>query len=97
MSRREVTADETPEHIVVRGTVVIDTEACKGCDLCIDACKPDVLSMTTDRTNTRGYRFPELLVGCTGCRACADVCPDFCFQVYRFDEARTWTPEGWLR
>ncbi|MCB0953125.1 MAG: 4Fe-4S dicluster domain-containing protein [Microthrixaceae bacterium] len=81
----------------IRGTVVIDTEACKGCDLCIDACKPGVLAMTTDRTNTRGYRFPELLVGCTGCRACADVCPDFCFQVYRFNGARTWSPEEGLR
>lgn len=83
--------------VSVRGTVVIDTEACKGCDLCIDACKPGVLSMTTERTNTRGHRFPELLVGCTACRACADVCPDFCFQVYRFDEAKTWSPEGGLR
>lgn len=85
------------DQVSVRGTVVIDTEACKGCDLCIDACKPDVLQMTTDRTNTRGYRFPELLVGCTGCRACADVCPDFCFQVYRYDETKTWTPEGGLQ
>ena len=24
--------------IVSRGTLVIDVEACKGCDLCIDAC-----------------------------------------------------------
>ncbi|MDH4168251.1 MAG: 4Fe-4S dicluster domain-containing protein [Acidimicrobiia bacterium] len=78
------------DSIPVRGTAVIDTEACKGCDLCIDACKPDVLVMTTDRTNTRGYRFPELLAGCTACRACADVCPDFCFQVHRFETPRQW-------
>ena len=29
--------------------------------------------------------LPRLLDGCTGCRACADVCPDFVFEVYRFD------------
>ncbi|MDH3706708.1 MAG: ferredoxin [Acidimicrobiia bacterium] len=82
--------------VVVRGTVVIDVEACKGCDLCIEACKPGVLAMTTDRANGRGYRFPELEVGCTACRACADVCPDFCFQVYRFDRPRTWSEgHGW--
>lgn len=85
------------EPISVRGTVTIDVEACKGCDLCIEACKPDVLQMTTNEvTNTRGYRYPELLVGCTGCRACADVCPDFVFQVFRYDNIKTWTPEGGL-
>ena len=26
--------------VLTRGTVVIDVEACKGCDLCIDACPP---------------------------------------------------------
>jgi ferredoxin len=29
--------------------------------------------------------LPRLLDGCTGCRACAEVCPDFVFEVYRFD------------
>ena len=83
--------------VVVRGTVLIDVEGCKGCDLCIEACKPRVLKMTTDRTNATGFRFPELLPGCTGCRACADVCPDFCFQVYRFDTKKAWNPEDGLR
>ncbi len=68
----------------VRGTVVIDVEACKGCRLCVDACPPGVLRMAEEAVNARGYRYPELLTGCTGCRACAEVCPDFCFQVYRY-------------
>ena len=72
-----------------RGTVTIDLEACKGCDLCIPACPPAVLRMV-DEVNERGFRTPRLLSGCTGCGACALVCPDFCFEVYRFegDEAR---------
>ena len=77
-----MSSDET----LTRGTVVIDTEACKGCDLCIDACPPNVLVMTRHTLNERGYRFPLLLPGCTGCRACSQICPDFVFQVYKFDE-----------
>ena len=84
-----------PDAVVVRGTVVIDVEACKGCDLCIEACRPGVLAMTVERTNQRGYRYPELLAGCTACRACADVCPDFCFEVHRFAEPRLWAEGGW--
>lgn len=71
--------------VTVRGTVVIAVEACKGCDLCIDACPPRVLEMTTHEVNTRGYRYPRLLAGCTGCQACAQICPDFVFQVYKYD------------
>ena len=67
-----------------RGTVVIDTGRCKGCELCIPACPPGVLRMSS-RRNASGYLLPELLEGCTGCNACLMVCPDFCFEVYQFD------------
>jgi 2-oxoglutarate ferredoxin oxidoreductase subunit delta len=74
--------------VLTRGTVVIDVEACKGCELCIDACPPNVLVMTVDQVNTRGYRYPVLAPECTGCRACAQICPDFVFQVYKYDTPR---------
>ena len=66
-----------------RGTVTIATERCKGCELCIPACPPRVLCMSAGR-NALGVRYPELLPGCTGCGACLLVCPDFCFEVYRY-------------
>ncbi len=71
--------------VMSRGTVRIATERCKGCELCIPACKPNVLRMSTAR-NGQGLAYPELLPGCTGCNACLLVCPDFCFEVYQFDE-----------
>ena len=71
--------------VLTRGTVVIDRERCKGCDLCIAACPPAVLVMSED-VNATGYRYPRLLAGCTGCRACHAVCPDFVFDVYKFAE-----------
>ncbi|MBV8177295.1 MAG: 4Fe-4S dicluster domain-containing protein [Mycobacterium sp.] len=90
MSEPEVTTIRTT------GTVVIDVEACKGCDLCIDACPKDVLVMTTNEVNTRGYRYPQLLPGCIACKAGTQICPDFVFQVYRYAEPvdLTVTPDG---
>lgn len=66
-----------------RGTLTIDVAACKGCELCIAACPPQVLAMST-QTNELGYRYPELHDGCTGCTACQMVCPDYVFDIYRF-------------
>jgi 2-oxoglutarate ferredoxin oxidoreductase subunit delta len=68
-----------------RGTVTIAIERCKGCELCIPACKPNVLEMSTKR-NELGVPYPELVPGCTSCGACLLVCPDLCFEVYRYDE-----------
>lgn len=75
---------DTPSTVLTRGTVVVDTDACKGCELCIAACPPGVLFMG-DLVNTRGYRYPLLVPGCTGCKACSQICPDFVFQVYKYD------------
>lgn len=88
MSGPEPTDGTAAEEVTVttRGTVVIDREACKGCDLCIDACKPGVLVMTELELNARGYRYPLLLEGCTACKACSQICPDFVFQVHKYDE-----------
>ncbi|MCW3843355.1 4Fe-4S dicluster domain-containing protein [Micromonospora yasonensis] len=69
-----------------RGTLVIAEDRCKGCELCIDACPPGVLVMSSE-VNEMGYRYPELTPGCTGCTACQLVCPDFVFSVYRFTSA----------
>jgi 2-oxoglutarate ferredoxin oxidoreductase subunit delta len=68
-----------------RGTLVIDAERCKGCELCIPACPPRVLSMSRV-ANRQGYLHPELSPGCTGCTACQQVCPDYVFQVYKYAE-----------
>jgi 2-oxoglutarate ferredoxin oxidoreductase subunit delta len=83
-----------PKTKVSRGTVVIDVDSCKGCVLCIDACPPSVLSMTEDR-NRRGYHYPVLHPGCTGCGACAAICPDFVFQVWRYEDGGIGTEENY--
>ena len=71
--------------VTTRGTVTIDIELCKGCELCIPACPVDVLVMSEAR-NERGERYPLLKPGCTGCGACYYVCPDLCFAIYQYDK-----------
>jgi 2-oxoglutarate ferredoxin oxidoreductase subunit delta len=71
-----------PER-VTRGTVTIAAGRCKGCELCIAACPPGVLVMSTE-VNDGGYRYPLLHEGCTGCTACQLICPDYVFDVFRF-------------
>ncbi len=67
-----------------RGAVIVDTERCKGCDLCVVACPTDVLLMSKE-ANTKGYNFSHManFEACTGCSTCANVCPDACITVYR--------------
>ncbi len=76
-----------------RGTLVIDIERCKGCELCIPACPPNVLKMSKE-LNAKGYRYPELVPGCTGCTACQKVCPDYVFEVYKYEEAQFFESEA---
>ncbi|MGH0033610.1 MAG: 4Fe-4S dicluster domain-containing protein [Myxococcota bacterium] len=81
---------------VSRGTVTIARERCKGCELCVPACPPGVLRMSSAR-NAMGAHYPELLPGCTGCGACLLVCPDFCFEVFRYETPVVHEPESSVR
>lgn len=69
---------------MAKGKVEIDIEFCKGCGLCIPACKFGVLSIG-DKFNSKGIKYavasnPE---NCTGCMMCAITCPEICIEVYR--------------
>ncbi|MDE5900199.1 MAG: 4Fe-4S binding protein [Muribaculaceae bacterium] len=67
------------------GAVEIDSNRCKGCDLCVAACPTSVLSLQPKEVNDRGYHFAYTVNpdACIGCGSCAAVCPDACIEVYR--------------
>ena len=73
---------------MARGTITIDENRCKGCELCTNVCPKNLIHMAS-HFSARGYR-PATLVDaggqCTGCLLCATVCPDVAITVYR--EAR---------
>jgi len=59
-----------------RGRLRIDTDECKGCGLCIEACPPRVIALG-ERLNACGYRTAVYAgAGCTGCGMCFLVCPE---------------------
>lgn len=72
----------------IRGAVTVNTERCKGCNLCVVACPSDVLALMQKEVNDRGYHFAYMAEPekCIGCQSCALVCPDACIEVYRVVE-----------
>lgn len=67
------------------GAIVVDTERCKGCNLCTIACPTNAVELTKREVNSKGYHYatPVPDANCTGCTSCAVVCPDACITVYR--------------
>ena len=67
----------------VKGKVIIDIQRCKGCELCINACKEHAIELS-GTINLKGYRYAVVNNDlCTGCVNCALVCPDAVITVYR--------------
>lgn len=72
---------------MIRGTVLIDIDICKGCEICIGACPQESLGLT-EKINMRGYCYAVLVQdNCTGCVNCALVCPEAAITVYRQPKA----------
>lgn len=69
----------------IKGAIVVNTDRCKGCQLCIIACPKDVIGMAQKQVNAHGYTYVEPVHAdlCVGCAACAVVCPDGCITVYK--------------
>lgn len=67
-----------------QGAITIDTERCKGCDLCTHACPKGLISLSPT-VNIKGYHYAVQTDwhGCNGCSCCGISCPDGCISVYR--------------
>ena len=69
----------------IKGVIVVNTDRCKGCSLCVVACPKNVIALSAKAVNVYGYRYAEAVLPdeCIGCASCGIVCPDGCITVYR--------------
>jgi len=75
---------------MAKGQIEIRMEKCKGCGLCVAVCKKGNIVIDESAINALGYapaRFTDPSGECTGCKMCAEVCPDCCITVYREQKA----------
>jgi len=68
----------------IKGSIVVNIERCKGCEICMVSCPTGTIAMSKE-VNSKGYNyaypaFPEL---CIGCANCGMVCPDGVITVYK--------------
>lgn len=71
----------------MRFKLELNESYCKGCELCVKACKSKVLAMA-DHINALGYKPTSVAEPekCNGCKACAMVCPDAVFTIFQLPQ-----------
>ena len=66
--------------VVPRGQIFLIPDRCKGCNLCIHFCPRQVLR-ESNKSNHKGYHYPELAPdkegACIHCDFCTLICPEF--------------------
>ena len=68
----------------IKGAIVVDTERCKGCNLCVVACPLNVIALTKE-VNVKGYNYAHQILEdtCNGCASFATVCRERWLSVYK--------------
>jgi 2-oxoglutarate ferredoxin oxidoreductase subunit delta len=67
--------------------IIIDSEQCDGCELCLSFCPKDILEISEDKFNSRMLHYaivakPE---DCAGCGQCERLCPTVSLFIMEID------------
>jgi len=71
--------------IMAKGKVTFNEDICKGCELCVSVCPKKIISLNTEKINSKGYN-PAYVTdqeSCIACGNCAIMCPDSVIKVER--------------
>jgi 2-oxoglutarate ferredoxin oxidoreductase subunit delta len=57
--------------------IIIDSEQCDGCKLCLSYCPKELIEISEDKFNSRMLHYAIVVKSeqCAGCRQCERVCP----------------------
>ena len=71
----------------IKGAIVVNTDRCKGCQLCIVACPKNVIALAQKKVNVHGYPYVEAVNpdDGIGCASCGIVWPDGCITVSKIN------------
>lgn len=63
---------------------IINSDSCKGCGLCVNACPKNIIEISNGMLNAKGYHPASIndIEKCTACTACAKMCPDTVIEIY---------------
>lgn len=63
--------------------LTFNSQFCKGCGLCVEACPKGLIILDTAVLNAKGYNPATISDqdACIGCAICARMCPDSIIKV----------------
>ena len=67
--------------------ITINAESCQGCSLCVGSCPKDIIAISTDKLNAKGYHPAEVTDAeqCNACGNCSRICPDVAIRIEKRD------------
>ena len=65
--------------------LTFQTNSCKGCGLCVNACPRGLIQIAKDKINQKEHHPAEITdqSKCVGCAFCTIMCPDCIIEVER--------------
>lgn len=65
--------------------ITFNTDRCKGCGLCVEACPKHLLAMDQNALNAQGHHPAGITdkSACIGCASCALTCPDCVIKIVK--------------
>ena len=74
----------------MKGKVEFLTDRCKGCNLCVLVCPTNIIYLSKEDINTKGYPVAKVeeMDKCIGCSSCALMCPDNVITVYKAEREK---------